>query len=163
MESLILNPDISFRGGLLNSVCEIPNNERITIEDDGQPCYNYRANPTNVPEASMCIFPQEMAFGFLADQELWDMENTENVDGKLCYHIIGKTSEDYGKKLNVSTFELYVDVNTGVLLKYIGYDKNDVISDYLYTENICYENEAETIKSFSNEMVTGFQEIQLMK
>lgn len=55
---------------------------------------------------------------------------------------------------------MYVDVNTGVLLKYIGYDENNALSDYLYTENISYENEAETVKSFSNEMVTGFQKIQ---
>ncbi len=31
----------------LDCVCEIPDNERITIAEDGEPCYNYRTNPTN--------------------------------------------------------------------------------------------------------------------
>lgn len=145
----------------LDAVCDIPNTERITMADDGQPCYNYRTNPTNVPDASMCIFPQEMAFGFLADQELWDVEGIERIDNKECYHIIGKTSKEYGSKLNVSTFDFYVDTNTGVLLKYIGYDENNKITGYMFAENISYENEAQEVKNFSKEMVSNFNEVKM--
>lgn len=141
----------------LDCVCEIPDNERITIAEDGEPCYNYRTNPTNVPEASICIFPQEMAFGFLADQELWDIDGIEEIDGNKGYHIIGTTTKEYGNKINVSSFEFVVDTDTGVLLKYVGYDSNGEISDYMYTENIKFEDNANSVKSYSQTLTADFQ------
>lgn len=143
----------------LEAVCEIPDDERIT-EIDGEPCYNYRTNPTNVPEASICIFPQEMTFGYLANQNLWSINGTKVIDDKLCYHISGTAEEDYGSKFNVSTFELMVDVNTGVLIQYIGYDDNGEISDYIYTKNISFENKADKVETFSNNELTGYEEYQ---
>ena len=141
----------------LDCVCSIPDNERITIAEDGEPCYNYRTNPTNVPEASICIFPQEMAFGFLANQELWDIDGIEEIDGNKGYHIFGTTTKEYGNKINVSSFEFVVDVNTGVLLKYVGYDSNGEISDYMYTENIRYEDRANSVKCYSKALTADFQ------
>ncbi len=61
---------------------------------------------------------------------------------------------------NVSTFELMVDVNTGVLIQYIGYDDNGEISDYIYTENISFENKADKVERFSNNELTGYEEYQ---
>jgi hypothetical protein len=49
-----------------NNVSTINDENRITIEPDGMPCYHYRTNPTNIPAVSSCLFPQEIAFGFLA-------------------------------------------------------------------------------------------------
>jgi len=140
----------------LDEVSDIPDKERITKAEDGQPCYNYRINPTNLPEASICLFPQEMAFGFLTDRSMWDISDIINVNGNLCYHIKGHTNKEYGKKLNVATFEFYVDVNTGVLLKYIGYDNDGLISDYMYTENIKFDKNASKIKVFDKAFINGY-------
>lgn len=141
----------------LDSVLDIPDDERITIESDGNPCYNLRTNPTNVPEASISLFPQEMTFGFLKNNELWDIEGIEKYDGKECYHITGKTEEEYGNKLNVSEFDFMVDVNTGVLLQYIGYDEYGNISDYMYTDDISFEESAKNVKEFSENLITSYQ------
>lgn len=141
----------------LDCVCDIPDIERITTAEDGEPCYNYRTNPTNVPEASICIFPQEMAFGFLANQELWNVDGIEEIDGNKGYHISGTTTKEYGNKINVSSFEFVVDTNTGVLLKYVGYDSNGEISDYMYTENIRFEDNASSVKSYSKALTADFQ------
>ena len=141
----------------LDSVLDIPDDERITMESDGNPCYNLTTNPTNVPEASISLFPQEMTFGFLKNKELWDIEGIEKYDGKECYHITGKTEEEYGNKLNVSKFDFMVDVNTGVLLQYMGYDEIGNISDYMYTDGISFEDSAENVKAFSENLITSYK------
>lgn len=127
----------------------ISDEERHFIMDDGFPAYSYRANPTNIPSASICIFPQEMTFGYLTDTDLWEIKGVEQLDGRTCYHITGVTGADYGKKRNVASFEFFVDTNTGVLLKYVGYDANGDISDYLYSENMQFEEKAEAVKTAS--------------
>ena len=141
----------------LDSVLDIPDDERITMESDGYPCYNLRTNPTNVPEASISLFPQEMTFGFLKNKELWNIEGIEKYDGKECYHITGKAEEEYGNKLNVSEFDFMVDVNTGVLLQYIGYDESGNISDYMYTDGISFEDSAENVKTFSKNQFSSYK------
>ncbi|WP_295218372.1 hypothetical protein [Ruminococcus sp.] len=151
--------DESFNAISLESACAIENSERISVAEDGEPCYQYRTNPTNLPDASLCLFPQEMAFGFLTEQSLWEIDGIENLNGRNCYHINGHTTEDYGNKLNVETFEFLVDCNTGVLLQYIGYDCDGEISDYLYTEDVQFEDEAETVTAFSENMITGYTEV----
>ncbi len=127
----------------------IPDEERHFTMDDGFPAYSYRANPTNIPSASICIFPQEMTFGYLTDTDLWEIKGVEKLNGRTCYHITGVTEESYGKKLGVASFEFYVDTNTGVLLKYVGYDTNGNISDYLYSENMQFEEKADAVKAAS--------------
>ena len=119
----------------------IPNNQRVTKAPDGNPCYSYRCDPSNLPEARICVFPQEMAFGFLTDQTLWDISDITEQNGISCYHIKGKTNEEYGDKLNVKTFEMFVSTDTGVLIKYVGYNSDDVISDYIYTKNISFSEQ----------------------
>lgn len=131
------------------SDCEpIDDSERISTADDGYPIYRFRQNPTNVPFASICLFPQEMAFGFLQDQELWEITGTTEKNGLTCYIINGRTSEAYGEKLNVATFEFLVDVNTGILVQYEGYSSDGVLSDYMYTQNIQFDDNAEPVNCF---------------
>ncbi|MBR6836988.1 MAG: hypothetical protein IKM72_13440 [Oscillospiraceae bacterium] len=43
----------------------IPDEERIDVAEDGMPLYRFRNDPTNVLMSSMCLFPQNIAFGFL--------------------------------------------------------------------------------------------------
>ncbi len=93
----------------------------------------------------------------VCDQELWDIDGTEEIDGNKGYHIIGTTTKEYGNKINVSSFEFVVDTDTGVLLKYVGYDSNGEISDYMYTENIKFEDNANSVKSYSQTLTADFQ------
>lgn len=133
----------------LEQAGSIPDEERHFTTDDGFPAYSYRANPTNIPSASICIFPQEMTFGYLTDTDLWEIKGVEKLNGRTCYHITGVTEESYGKKLGVESFEFFVDTDTGVLLKYVGYDTNGNISGYLYSENMQFEEKAEAVKAAS--------------
>lgn len=89
----------------LDDATPIDDDERISTAEDGIPIYNFRNDPTNVLMSSMCLFPQDMAYGFLENQDLWEVDGTEEYNGLLCYKISGKTKDNYGEKLNVSTFD----------------------------------------------------------
>lgn len=123
----------------------IPDSERIVYEGDGVPGYYYRCDPTNTYLAKECIFPQEMAFGFLSDYEMWEIERTDEYVGRNCYVISGKTSHDYGGKTGVSSFIFYVDQETGVLLRYLGYDDAGDIHAFLVTESIAFDDDVKEI------------------
>lgn len=122
-----------------NSVAE-DDSSRYFIGDDGIPCYSYRADSTNAYLAKSCIFPQEMAFGFLTDLSLWEIADEDQYLGRECYVISGKTAESYGQKIGVSNFEFYVDKATGVLLKYNGYDLNGQLCDFLTATDISFDS-----------------------
>lgn len=124
----------------------IDDSERVTVEEDGNPGYYYRTDITNIYLTRMSLFPQEMAFVFLTDYDLWNIDGVEEYVGRQCFVISDKTSDDYGKKLNVDNFKFYVDRETGVLLKYIGYDELQNITAFLVTENIDFDNEIDIYK-----------------
>lgn len=146
----------SFSTHSLESCVPIKDEDRITIAPDGMPCYSYRSNPTNVEFSSMCLFPQEITIGFLEDRELWEIEGIKEFSGLNCYVIHGRTSEDYGAKLNVAEFEFLVDVNTGVLVRYEGFDANGNLSDFMYTENLKFDGSAESVEKYSDKLVEGY-------
>lgn len=145
-----------FSTNSLESCLPIKDEDRITTAPDGMPCYSYRLNPTNVEFSSMCLLPQEITIGFLKDQDLWEIEGIKEFSGLDCYVIHGKTSEDYGAKLNVAEFEFLVDVNTGVLVRYEGFDENGNLSDFMYTENLKFDDTAESVEKYSEKLVEGY-------
>lgn len=140
----------------LESCVPIKDEDRITTAPDGMPCYSYRSNPTNVEFSSMCLLPQEITIGFLEDQELWEIEGVKEFSGLDCYVIHGKTSEDYGAKLNVAEFEFLVDVNTGVLVRYEGFDANGNLSDFMYTENLKFDDCADEVNAYSKSLIDEY-------
>lgn len=106
---------------------------RITTTD-GIPTYCYRMNPTNLHYAStVSIFPQEMVFGFLANKENWSITGKSEYIGRDIITLEGKTEPDYGAKLNISTFKMYIDSETGILLHFEGYDSQNTLVSYVNT------------------------------
>lgn len=145
-----------FSGFTLEDAVPIKDEDRITTAPDGMPCYSYRSNPTNVEFSSMCLLLQEITIGFLEDQELWEIEGVKEFSGLDCYVIHGKTSEDYGAKLNVAEFEFLVDVNTGVLVRYEGFDANGNLSDFMYTENLKFDDCADEVNAYSKSLIDEY-------
>lgn len=144
----------------LDDARPINDNERILTAEDGMPIYRYRSDPTNVTMSSMSLFPQEIAMGFLKDQDLWNIEGVENYNGLKCYKVQGRTSLAYGSKLNVITFEFLIDSKTGVLVKYEGYDENGSLTDFMYTENLKFGDSADNVELFSDNLINEYSEIK---
>ena len=128
----------------------IPLEERIVEGEDGIPCYSYRRNITNCPLASYSIVPQEIAFSYLKDFDLWTIENESSTYlDRPCVVICGKPSPYISSKQQIDSFEMIVDKETGVLLSFSGtYQDTSVI--YSKITHIDYEDQ-ETIKSFVKE------------
>lgn len=88
--------------------------------EDEMPCYVYRADSTNTTYGSNCLFPQGITFGYLSDFNLWEIEGSETYLDRDCLVISGITTGSYKTKTGVSTFTMYVDSKTGILLKLKG-------------------------------------------
>ncbi len=136
----------------IDSIAE-DDKSRFTIREDGIPCYSYRPDSTNAYLAKRCIFPQEMAFGYLANFDLWEIKGTEKIFNRECYVITGNTSDDYGKKTGVNSFEFYIDKETGTLLKYYGYDQSNNLCDFLIISKINFNSPQEIIAPDFNKYI----------
>lgn len=123
---------------------------RITVNSDGTKKYTYRQDMTNTGIATMSIFSQEMTFGFLGNTDLWEVIGTTEILGRTCVVISGETEEEYGEKLNVNQFVMYVDINSGIIINFEGYSSTNELTQYIETKeiNINGTNSSESIKSF---------------
>ena len=139
----------------------IPDEERFTIDENGDTQALIMPDPTYVIDASVFLFPQNYAMGFLSDFNLWDIEDILECDGRLCYKIAGRASSNYGKKLGVDSFVLYIDCKTGVILKYEAYDEYGTLKNYLYTQNIKFDDNANSTPKFDIDTVNGYEKKQI--
>lgn len=90
--------------------------ERYSIDENGDPNYCYRGNPTNVSGAGECLLPQTWAFGFLPEKDLWVIEGSLEYCGRQCYDIVGTVRDSYAAQIGAGQFRMYVDQETGILL-----------------------------------------------
>lgn len=90
--------------------------ERYYIDENGDPNYCYRGNPTNVSGAGECLLPQTWAFGFLPEKDLWVIEGSLEYCGRQCYDIVGTVRDSYAAQIGAGQFRMYVDQETGILL-----------------------------------------------
>lgn len=52
-----------------------------------------------------------------------------------------------------------MDSSTGVLVKYEGFDDAGNLTDFMYTQNLQFENNAEEVALFSDDYVQTYTEI----
>ena len=81
-----------------------------------------------------------MAFGFLLDLDMWEIEGSAVYDGRDCVVVSGKTADEYSNKTGAERFTFYIDKETGTLLKYVGLDSEGEISDYIISDRISFDN-----------------------
>lgn len=117
------------------------------VDECGYDVWKYRTDLTNCPTAKMCLFPQEMTMGYLSNFEAWEIVGTESVLDRECVVLSGKLSGSYSEKVNVCSFVFYIDKETGVTLKYLGYDNFGDISDFIIVDTIAFDSEADNVRS----------------
>lgn len=115
---------------------EWPNTEeRYYLDDNGEPHYRYRGNPTNADMAGECLVPQVSAFAYLMDKNLWDVVDSIKYCNRNCFYIEGTVRESYSSQIGADTFMMYVDEKTGILLKLEAYNENgNVVSSMIVSE-----------------------------
>lgn len=103
---------------------------------------------------SFCPF--EMTMGYLTNFDNWEITGTKEYQNRNCTIVQGVTEEDYGNKMGVDTFEIWVDTETGVWMWYEGYDVDGNVVSYVYTENLCFGDDAKEVPLFSEDMTNGY-------
>ena len=129
--------------------------DRITTEDDGLPCYHYRRNITNCPLASYSILPQELAFSYLKDFDKWEISN-ENIEflDRNCVVISGEIAPYISGKHGADKFTMYIDSQTGILMKLVGFI-NDEVAFYTVVTSCSFEDSI-TVKEWDEKMYADY-------
>lgn len=120
-------------------VAEMDVKERMQTQGQDKVWY-YRRIPEGLSYAKQSLFPQERAFGYLNDFSLWEVKEEQNIVGRKCWIIEGHLEGTYSEKLNVATYVLAIDKETGCLLKYEGYDLAGNLTDSILTTDIMFNS-----------------------
>ena len=113
-------------------ISTIEDDEKRITTYDGEPCHEYKVDPTNLHcSSTFSLYPQEMTFGFLENKDLWDITGRTEYLGREVVIVQGTTAPAYGQKLNVSTFTMTIDCKTGILLKFEGYGPSGELTKYM--------------------------------
>ena len=132
--------------------------ERVRKNSSGEMEFYYRTDLTNASFAATSIYPQSIVFGFLSEKDSWAVKNVEKYLNREVMVISGETADsEYANKLNVYSYEMRIDINSGVLLDFKGYDTNDKITHYLTTTKIKID---ENNNDFEGELDTEISSIK---
>lgn len=132
--------------GVSNSL-SMPASARISKNEAGENVYYYRNNKMNLGCTSQCLMSQELTFGCLADESLWEISGEEKYLGYDCIVIDGTAAENYGNKLGMEKFKFLVEKNTGIVMNFEGYDSEGNIAIYSTVKNISIDDEMSFSKS----------------
>lgn len=109
--------------------------DRYYVDENGDPHYRYRGNPTNADMAGECLLPQVSAFAYLMDKGLWEVVDTTEYCGRQSYFVEGTVNGSYSAQIGADTFMMYVDQETGILLKLEAYDASgNIVSSMAVSE-----------------------------
>ena len=134
---------------------------RIHSGQDGVKEYRYRYDLTNTGIASTSLFSQELAFNFLADLNSWELVGGDVFLGRNCFMLQGMPSAYANDKLQIHQFTLYVDAQTGIILKLQGYSQQGEMTQYLITTRIAIDaSDVDRLLQEADEANTAYSDYQ---
>lgn len=107
--------------------------------------WQYRGEPS-FGCAKNSLHSEERILGYLNNFKNWEITGKDQINGRVCTEITGKLTGTYGKNLHVQDFVFYVDEETGILMRYFGYDDNGNLTDFVIAENMQFEDDAAPVK-----------------
>ncbi|MGM0779106.1 MAG: hypothetical protein ACQEXE_21515 [Bacillota bacterium] len=119
------------------------------IMNGGIPGYNYRDRPSYIHYSSFITFPQDAAH-YLRVLENWEIKAEGTLLGRKVKIIEGEFDQNSKEKFKSETFKMWVDTESGVLLKYISYDKDKKPTKEVKVNEIKF-NEELNIKNYLKE------------
>ncbi|TXC86067.1 hypothetical protein FS935_18655 [Metabacillus litoralis] len=131
--------------------------EAISI--DPLDIYNaeYRERP---PVGTTVLFPYEKATSYLRDVKMWDIDKqNEEIAGQNTIVLKGTVDPQINRMMPEESFRFWVDKDTGILVKFEGYDSNGEITSYIYSEKLQINTPIDTKEFTPNlEGYTAFDE-----
>lgn len=117
----------------LDFVALVKPSSRVQTDSEGINTYYYRQSPNALGFSRASLEPQELTIGYLRDFSTWEITGQETLLDRSCSVIQGTLSGDYSEKLHTANFTLWVDNETGILLKLEGYDDSGELAETLTT------------------------------
>ncbi|MDZ5471434.1 hypothetical protein SM124_06700 [Bacillus sp. 31A1R] len=109
-------------------------NDVYKINKEGIVEESLREHPP-IGNAALTLFPQVMTVNYTKEQDLWEIEKqNEEVLGHNTIVLKGKINPKTERMLKMNTFRFWVDKDTGILLKFEGYDAKGNLTCYLHPE-----------------------------
>lgn len=110
--------------------------DSVGVTPEGDPITNQRPDPTLMGMATNSLFPQNYAFSYLGDNSTWSIigyeeylgRNVAVIEGTDCLHAYEES------------FKMWIDVETGVMLKFESYDTNGEVIESLETTSIEFDD-----------------------
>lgn len=96
---------------------------------------------------SQPVFAEEAAKTETALTETAEPENTavnEETSGTVCVHINGVVNIEYDQ---TKSFDWYIDEETGLTVRFIGYDSDGSIGRFIEVKNLKFNDEAEPVQT----------------
>ena len=85
-----------------------------------------------------CIENYRMAIDYLHDFDKWEIAGTDQVNGRVCVQLEGTVNYEYDA---VKRFVLFVDEATGVTVRMLGYNENDVLVRFIDVTDLAFDDE----------------------
>ncbi|MFE4524905.1 hypothetical protein ACFRCQ_22830 [Cytobacillus firmus] len=114
--------------------------DAFVIMNDGIPGYNYRERPSYIHYSSFITFPQAPAH-YLRVLENWEIKEEGTLLGRKVKVIEGEFDKNSKEKFRSETFKMWVDTESGVLLKYISYDKDGKMTKEVQVNEIKFNED----------------------
>lgn len=113
-----------------------PIGERHLTTSSGENIYVYRNDPAFSGPAQDYLLPQAYAFWLNDDTNNYEIIGTEKYLEREVTIIKGIHEPDMAEKHNAINFELWVDNNSGILLKLIEKNENGEVTNLIQAEEI---------------------------
>lgn len=109
---------------------------RYTTASDGSSKVYLRPDPLFLLYANESLFNQNLAVGILKDESKWSISAIEKYLDLDAAIIEGTLDNYYSVKFASTKYKIWVEKNTGIVLKTEWYDENGVITKKLETTSI---------------------------
>jgi|GEM_PF-6403360 hypothetical protein len=136
MEYVVYPDDLTYDSASKGEPIEfcISDNDRVILLDDGEMLAVNRNDITNLGiSGNSCLFPQSYAMSRLVDFSSWEISGSEVILERECVLINGVYEGN--------PFKMYVDLNTGILLKYENFNANGELTGYVETNSILVDED----------------------
>lgn len=117
--------------------------------EKNEPVYIYRHDPAQAHSANVVTFPQQYAF-WLSNSDA-KVVGYEKLFGRNISIIEGKHDSYMSKKLKATTYKMWIDTKSGVLLKLEGKDQNGKIAYFTKVTDIKFNQGVDKAEFVVNE------------
>ncbi|MBO8171252.1 MAG: hypothetical protein H0Z33_05075 [Bacillaceae bacterium] len=135
----------------------IPEGPRYFVDEKGQHIWITRPDPARAYSAHDVTFPQDYAF-WLTDPSNYKITGHEKYLGRDVAVIEGQNQPYMAKKHDAPYFKMWVDTETGVLLKLIATDKNNQVSNSIEVLSLAIDQGVDRTK-FSTKAPEDWREM----